>query len=214
MKYLTLLFITLSFISCFQTSKNSIETINDRMTSFVPKDSGTKYIVYNDSLNNNHNYLEKQANDVLFNLKEPVLNNYTGKGDFLRFIWLRAFENPVVIRVNKFDDTIYANIKELKIKSSGDKPAEIKKDTIVVITQNDWQNFLSPIRQNNFWNLPYNKTSLNKDGTTWFLECRTNNQYHVIQRWDDGYLSSKELNDYLSSLIDFANKFIHLKSER
>ena len=213
MRYFLNLIVVLSLLSCHVNSSTVRDENDKRMVQFIPKDSSTQYFVY-DTTGNTAKILESWATEVLFSLKEPVLSTYSGERQFIRLIWLRAFENPVVVRVNKFNNTIYANIKELATKSVESRAAVIIRDTIITLDKDTWNKFVMPINQGGFWNTTYSDTLFGKDGATWFLECRLNNQYKVIQRWDYVYVSSPTLKSYLSSLVDFTNDYVHLKSAR
>jgi hypothetical protein len=212
MKFFKTFFVLVFLASCINDSQKT-DVVKDKMFAAVPIDSGAKYFPY-DTTQINRNILEDWASVVLFNLREPLLNTYNGDGNFLRLTWLRAFENPIVIRVNRFEDTFYINIKELKIKSNpGNRPV-VLKDTIIYIEREKWDEILLPVNQNHFWQTIYADTSFNKDGVTWFLECRIDNRYKVIQRWDDGYLSSSELINYGTPLINYLEKYIQFRSKR
>lgn len=213
MRYFFNLIVVLSLLSCHGNSSTVRGENDKRMVQFIPKDSSTQYFAY-DTTGNTAKILESWATEVLFSLKEPVLNSYSGEGQFIRLIWLRAFENPIVVRVNKFNDTIYANIKELATKSVEPRVAVVVRDTIITLDKDIWNKFVMPINQSVFWNASYSDTLFGKDGATWFLECRLNDRYKVIQRWDDGYISSPALKSYLSPLVSFTNDYVHLKSER
>lgn len=213
MKYYKAVFLLVFLAACSNGSKK-VNVFKDKMLEVVPIDSIVKYFPHDDTSQFNRNILENWGSEVLYRLREPLLNTYKGDGDFLRLTWLRAFENPIVVRVNRFGDTSYINLKELKIKqNSVDKPI-ILKDTIINIEKDKWDEILFSVNQNNFWQSIYADTSLNKDGATWFLECRLTNRYKVIQRWDDGYFSSKELINYAGPLINYLEKYIQLRSKR
>jgi hypothetical protein len=212
MKYYKAVFLLVFLAACNNSSKK-IDVVNDKMLKGVPIDSMVKYFPY-DTSKINPTVLENWGNEVLFRLREPLLNTYTGNGNFLRLTWLRAFENPIVVRVNRFGDTSYVNLKELKIKQNpADKPI-ILKDTIINIEKEKWDEILLSVNQNSFWQSIYPDTSFNKDGATWFLECRIDNRYKVIQRWDDGSLSSTELIEYGTPLINYLEKYIQFRSKR
>lgn len=213
MKKLIVLFAIISCTSCYENTKQNLFSVSDKMVGYAPKDSGVKYFPA-DTLEYDRDYLKKWADEVLFNLHEPVLKNYSGDGEFIRFVWLRTFDNAIVIRVNKFDDTVYANIKELKIKSFEGEIPKILKDTVVLLDESKWQEMLSPLEKNNYWNALYDETSLGKDGASWFLECHLEKRYHVINRWDDGYLTSKELKNFAMPLINLGNNFVPMRSSR
>lgn len=203
----------LVFLAACNNGSKKIDVVKDKMIQAVPIDSRVKYFPY-DTSKINRNVLENWGNEVLFSLREPLLNTYTGDGNFLRLTWLRAFENPIVVRINRFGDTSYINLKELKIKQNPADNPIILKDTIINIENERWDEILLSVNQNNFWQSMYSDTSLSKDGATWFLECRLTNRYKVIQRWDDGYLSSKELINYGVPLINYLEKYIQFRSKR
>ena len=101
MKYLFILLLTeLLFSSCVDNT-NRGKIVYDKMQSFTPEKKGTLYFPF-DTLKGNRNVLENWANNVLYDLKEPLLFNYHGNGEFVRFIWLRSFENPVIAPVFQF----------------------------------------------------------------------------------------------------------------
>lgn len=213
MKYLLVLLVIISFTSCSEKPSEKRLVTNDKMVQFVPKDSGTQYLPFG-TIQGDRNYLEKWASADLLDVREPVLNNYSGEGEFVRLIWLRTFENPIVIRVNKFRDTVYSNIKVLKTKSFEAETPKIVKDTIIALDENSWQEIKEPLESNAFLNATYNEDYIGKDGAIWFLEYRIPQRYHVIRRWDDGYLTSKELNNYLVPLIKLSNEVVQVKSSR
>jgi hypothetical protein len=154
--------------------------------------------------------------EILYNLKEPVLYNYCGAGQSIRFVWLRPFGNPVVVRLNNFNDTVYVNIKELTIKSSRDEVPEIVKDTLIALDVIKWRKSLSMLEANNFWNaITENVLSDGiKDGTVWFLECRLPDKYHCINRSDDGYFVAKDLNLYAKELLETGERHVRMKGSR
>lgn len=210
-----------AFSSCMEKTNRKLINITDKFKQQVPKDTSVRYFpVESLSLTDNNKreadyYLKKWAFETLFYLREPVLYNYSGEGESIRLTWLRTFDNPVIIRLNNFNDTVYANIKELKSKYSENDIPKIIRDTIVAIDTKKWQEMLLALQKNNYWNAIYKDTSSEgKDGTTWFLECRLHNKYHCINRWDDGRFSSKDLNLYAKELINIVDGIIQIKSTR
>lgn len=49
----------------------------------------------------------------LFPTKEPILFNYYLGHDTYRFTWLRSFDNPVVLTINKKGDKVWLTVKRL-----------------------------------------------------------------------------------------------------
>ncbi len=219
MRLFLFVIITILFSYC-NNKENKFWVVNDKFKQYVPKGAGDKYFplgslffVSGDNQQSADSFVKNWYSETLFNLQEPILYNYSGEGEAIRLLWLRAFDNALIVRVSRFKDTVYANIKELKIKSS-DKNSQILKDTILLLDTNQWEKILSGLQINNFWNAAVEDNSSGKDGIAWLLECRLNNKYQCINRWDDGGISSKDLNLYASELIKIGNSYAPMKSSR
>lgn len=213
-------FILTILLSCCNTKEKKRSAVNDEFKQYVSKDTGNKYFpadslffVAGDSQRTADLFIKNWYSEILFNLQEPILYNYSGEGESIRLLWIRAFDNPLIVRVSKFKDTVYANIKELKNKTYENQP-QILKDTIIQLDAQKWQEVLSELQANNFWNAAIEDSSSAKDGITWLLECRLNNKYRCINRWDDGGLSSKDLNLYANELIKIGSSYVPMKSSR
>lgn len=210
MKLFVVTIIMAFLFSCNEPS-NKHEIKKDLMAQFSP-DTSTLYFPVDTFKTTG--ILEDWANKVLLSLNEPDFKSYLGEGNFIRLTWLRAFENPIVIRINKFGDTAYVALKENSFSLNSPENDKLLKDTIINIDKKEWNQFIDQINKSDYWNSQYSDSILGKDGAIWFLECRTNERYKVIQRWDDGYLSSKGLKQYASNLIEQLSKYAQLKSSR
>jgi hypothetical protein len=222
MKLFSLGIITILFFS-YCGHENSTSVATNKFKSAVPAKPGVNYFPA-DSLfftsvsksNTLDSFFKQWYSGVLYKLKEPILYNYQGEGQSIRFVWLRSFKNPVVIRLNSFDDTVYVNIKELTIKYSTEEVPEIVKDTMITLDAEKWQESLSRLEVNNFWNAMTEDTSSNtvKDATAWFLECRLANKYHCVNRSDAGDFASKDLYLYAKELLETGERYVEMKSIR
>lgn len=220
MKLFSIIVIIILFFGCSEIENKPL-AITDKFGPGIPSRPGVEYFP-TDSLffssvsksASSDSFVRRWYSEILFNLREPVLYNDRGEGQAIRFVWLRPFENPVVIRLNNFGDTVYVNIKELKIKADQDEVPEIVKDTMIALDIKKWHESLSTLETNNFWNAITEDTSSNniKDGTSWFLECRLRNRYHCIDRSDNGDFSSKDLNLYAKGLLEIGERHIKMKS--
>jgi hypothetical protein len=193
-------------LACLEKSRK-IEITTDKFKPLIPNDTSVQYFSYDTA----SRFYGSWADDILFKLKEPVLEKYAGMGEFIRFIWLRSFENPVVIRVNKFTDTIYANIKELDISS---EQKGILKDTIINLGAKEWNDFVGTLAKNGFWNNALETNSNAQDGVTWYLESKVGEHYKLVEGWDDGRLTSPSLRSYLDPLIYFAKEYVDLATKK
>jgi hypothetical protein len=218
MKAFLLFLVVVLFLRCTDATKQYV--LSDKLKEAVPVDSAVAYFP-KDSLffasGENRvsadSFVKKWFSETLFLLREPVLYNYTGDGEFVRLLWLRSFDNAVVVRVNRFQDTIYACIKELKAKSY-DAKQQVLKDTMIFIPVKKWEEILSALQVNDFWDANPTEETAGKDGIEWMLESRINKQYHCIERWDNGRLASNPISLYLSDLMTIGNSILPMKSSR
>ena len=193
-------------LGCKQPPKRLLP-VKDQFTALVPDSAGHIYFAQDTS----HFDFEEWSSDVLYRLHEPDFAGYKGAGDFIRFIWIRSFENPVVIRVNRFSDTVYANIKELGRKG---QELSIVKDTLIMLEPENWKQFAGPLEQHRFWDNVPEPVSEAMDGATWYLESKSGERYRVIESWDSGVLSSGSLRNYLDPVIRFAEQYVNLRTAK
>ena len=63
---------------------------------------GSRY----DSINNAVDTFRNQwFSHFLFRMKEPIIHEYKGSMEIYRFTWLRTFHHPVVLRLEKKEDS-------------------------------------------------------------------------------------------------------------
>ncbi|ATL47521.1 hypothetical protein COR50_10275 [Chitinophaga caeni] len=201
--------IVLSLIICWgckQQSKRKL-SVTDQFSAMVPDSAGHIYFAQDTS----HFDFTEWSSDVLYRLQEPDFSGYKGNGDFIRFVWLRSFENPVVVRINRFSDTVYANIKELGRR---EEKLSIIRDTLIMLEPENWRQFSNPLEQYRFWDSSPEPVSEAMDGATWYLESKSGEKYKVIEGWDSGGLSSESLRNYLDPLIKFAERYVRLRTAK
>jgi hypothetical protein len=211
----------LLFCSCNGKDESKKTIIVDKLKNYIPKDTGSLYYPL-DSLffvpdkDNRHgdSLIKAMDSEILFNLQEPILYNYPGEA--IRFLWIRAFNNPIMLRLNKIEDTIYANIKELmNVPIDADHYIpKIGLDTMIILTLKKWEDIVYSLKVNDFWNAQVPDTINDyKDATFWILECRLKNQYHFIERT---YLDSTSFKnfEYAKKLYDMGNRIISMKNSR
>ncbi|MBI3260027.1 MAG: hypothetical protein HYZ54_11205 [Ignavibacteriae bacterium] len=114
--------VTLLFCSCNQQPKEKSSYTQDSTISDIhgkPQDSLTFY--FPTSIKKDTNLvkieMDKTTQDCfssdLYCMDEPILFNYFLGHETYRFLWLRAFNKPVVIIFNKDNDTVWLSLKVL-----------------------------------------------------------------------------------------------------
>jgi hypothetical protein len=93
-----------------------------------------------------------------------------------RFTWLRTFNNPIVIRIEKTNNEILLNWKVGK-GLGGYEPKGLKTSDTKKLNMSDWDIFQKLILESNFDNLPNEKYVPMTDGATWTMEKKTSNAF-------------------------------------
>ena len=130
----------------------------------------------------------------LLALEEPVLSDSLPT-EIYRFTYLRTFDNPIVVGLEKSNDTISIYWK-ISDGAGGYEPGKIIENRNKKLTMAEWEEFENKIKSINFWSLPtIEKGLLGTDGSQWILEGKKLGKYHVVDRWCGGRIKSlcKEL---------------------
>jgi hypothetical protein len=108
---------TFSFIQCsnpkeYTYPKNMFISNNEG----APKDSTTFYFpsVIEDKITDIDTFTQNWYSDVLHAAEEPVLYNFYLGSSSYRFLWLRAFNDPIVISLHNKDGKVWLTLKRLK----------------------------------------------------------------------------------------------------
>lgn len=220
---ITICIAILLFFGCINSETKQLPVpTTDVFKVSIPNDTGVNYFpedLYFGSGKNRistDSFVRRWYSNMLYNFREPVLYNYTGKGEAIRLLLLPSFGNSIVIRLNRMNDTVYANIKELTMESYENEIPKVKADTVIMIESRRWQEVLSKLEEHKFWSAGVADTSspTAKDGTSWLLECRIKDKYHCIERWDSGDLISGEVNLYAKDLIDIGKTIVSMEDKK
>lgn len=110
----------------------------------------------------------------LLDLKENCLYNLeiSPSVTIYRFTWLRSFDNPISIRIERSDKavTLYWKIGK---GAGGYEPRGLKKAGKKKLKINDWTEFTNLATITGFNSLPNEKYVPMTDGATWTLERKT-----------------------------------------
>ncbi len=141
----------------------------------------------------------------LFAMNEPILFNHPFSKSIYRFTWLRTFDNPLAIRIEKENDKILLYIK-VTSGEGGYDPDTIKINEIKTIPDSKWNRFIKLIDSADFWNMK-RSGSFGTDGSEWILEGVMPNKYHVVSVWSPGKGSKIfEIGNFLLELADLKIK--------
>lgn len=125
-------------------------------------------------------YLE-WFSEQLFALKEPLLFNKETDKEVYRFTWLRTFDNPISLRIEKSKEGIRVYSKVGR-GLGGYSPKKIKRSKVKKVTIDEWEEFTKLIQVMNFWNSINHGSIPASDGAVWILEGSTSDKYTVISK--------------------------------
>ena len=116
----------------------------------------------------------------LFAMKEPLLFNKKLNKEVYRFIWLRTYDKPVAIRIEKGDT--YKLFWKMLDGAGGYKPEALILEESKDISDKEWSEFTSLITKSDFFNLPLGRDAMANDKSEWILEGNAMSKYHVTRQ--------------------------------
>ncbi len=198
--------LSLLIFGCYSSETEVIDDYK-KMKSYIPSDTSYQYFPFDSTflITNDlkvDSSIKLLYSEILFHLKEPVLYN---KNDSImrciRILWLDARRTPIVIRMNDIGNLKYLIRKEFDSTYNGNVGGII--DTVINVDGDFWETVSSSVDSSNFWHERVgNPTDSGKDGILWVLECRFNDRYYFIERWDDGTFSSLLPYSFLGSILN------------
>ena len=111
-----------------------------------------------------------------------LLDVSDGETEIYRFLWLRSFDHPVFVRVERRRSQINLFTKELS-GAGGYGPGKVSRNYSRNLDRTEWCEFLKLLRQADYWSLPTRKRVLSNDGAQWILEGVRENRYHIVDRF-------------------------------
>jgi hypothetical protein len=133
-------------------------------------------------------FKEQWYSKELSGLHEPSLweaSRAAKQVQVYRFLYLRAFDHPIVVRVEVNMDGKGLLTTKVAGWRNGSKPGHliVNKTRKMSVDQTNW--FLYVIDQLGFWQLPTHDKSdvMGLDGSQWILEGVKDGKYLVVDRW-------------------------------
>ena len=128
-------------------------------------------------------FLNKWYSEQLFAMREPIIFSDKSNKEIYRFTWLRTFDNPIAIRIEKQDST-YLLFWKVCNGAGGYEPGQLTENKQKTIDKETWDKFKSKLNDINFWNLPTKENEImGTDGSQWILEGKKDSKYHTVDRW-------------------------------
>lgn len=116
-------------------------------------------------------------------LGEPILCS-SSSAKIVRFLWLRTFDNPIVIRLENKNNIITLCWK-MGDGMGGYKPGKMIINARKQIPLTEWTKIEEKLTSIDFSNRPSSENQIIvTDGAQWILEYKEIGKYHYVDRWD------------------------------
>ena len=127
---------------------------------------------------------DKSCNAFKKEFKEPIVPDDTNCTIF-RLIYSRAFDSPILFRIQKCQDEIKLITKVFSydyIKNT-QWPGKIIEYNELKLNNSDWITFINLINETFFWEMPSTIFDTGLDGSDWDITGFKNGKYHIVSRW-------------------------------
>ena len=130
-------------------------------------------------------------------MAEPVLTRIDERpAEAYRFLWLRTFHHPVVLRLQDVGGEKTLVVKQTN-GAGGYRPGELVVDRTIRVGAEEWNTFQSLLDAAGYWRAAEtDRDEMGGDGAQWVLEAVRDGRYHIVERWspDERYSSEENLN--------------------
>ena len=115
--------------------------------------------------------------------EQSLITDHDENLEIYRFLWLRSFHHPVMIRVVR--DGYFFNLVSVELSGAGGyEPGRKWATAKMTISQDDWCAFISLLEKASFWSMESTRTDeIGNDGAQWILEGMRKGRYHLVDRW-------------------------------
>lgn len=134
-------------------------------------------------------------------MQEPLLFHKNLNKEVYRFTWLRTFNHPVVVRIEKTGEQ-HKLVWKLCDGAGGYEPGSLKISKEVEIKPEKWETFKSKLDVLDYWNMSLGSMSTGTDGSEWILEGVDKEKYKVVTVWTPSEGKFYDACNYLLSLTD------------
>jgi len=166
---------------------------------FLPFEWNNKKVI--DSMENSY------FSFYLYGFKEKKL--YNKEVNFIRLVWLRSFNYPIIIRLNLKHDSTIATIKS----NIGSGDYDSFGASMVMkryLPSSYWHTIVNQLNEG-FWKM----TSMENyyggsDGADILIEARINGRYHLVNRWSPNMIVKGRDSTELLSYFNICKNIIRL----
>jgi hypothetical protein len=121
----------------------------------------------------------------------------------LRFLWLRSFDQPMIVRVDENNDG-QAKITAMLLSGAGGyEPGQITKKLNRVLSATEWKKLKNLVAQSALASEPAVGCDMGMDGAQWILEVVENGEYSFYERWSPTTGNIRNVGLYMLRLTEW-----------
>lgn len=113
-------------------------------------------------------------------------------GDHYRFIWLRTFHHPIMVRISWVDQECKLVVKQLS-GLGGYEPGQLTHEESRTLSYSEREKFYNLINETRFWKPQPVVDGSGLDGAQWILEGYRDHNYHIWDIWSPRSVPQFEL---------------------
>lgn len=115
-------------------------------------------------------------------MEEPSLYEQSAHGgSALRFLWLRTFDHPIAVRLQR--DTTAPTLVAIRLSGEGGyEPGHVALRIERGVDEADWRRVETALEAARF-DAPPPETIFGADGAQWIVERSRNGEYRMVDRW-------------------------------
>ncbi len=140
-----------------------------------------------DAFGKSDDFLAKWYSKFLSSMNEPSLWQASSSSSLqaYRFLWLRTFHQPVVVRMEIDESETGLLIAKVTDGKGGYETGKLIFNETSRLSNQDVEEFILRLNELDFWELPTIDESgaFGVDGSQWVLEGFKNSKHHVLNRW-------------------------------
>ena len=140
----------------------------------------------------------------------PIYNINSSDATIYRFLYLRTFENPILIKIAIENDV--NTLKAIILSGEGGyEPGVVEKEINKSVNEEAIEEIENYLKKMDFWNLETMEERFGMDGSECIFDVYSKNKkYHVINRWSPGF-QDRGANKYFIELANFLLKLSGIK---
>ena len=179
---------------CFPGNSQKIGTFPVTPTNFFPASTFESYF--------DGNSLDQGLSNYIIALQEhSLLTNTTNDEEVYRFVWLRTFDHPISLRLQRSSLDFSLIIKQSDGKGGyGAGNLIVNREKRISVWE--WIKFKELLEKECFWTMKPSDHEFGIDGATWILEGKRENSYHFMFKWDPPKGKFREACLYLLELSE------------